>query len=62
MIVPKVLCGHDAYEKRVGEGGMLNAKKETLIGFSEPLLDKKLERKVVYLHLTINFLYYGIPK
>ena len=39
----------DDYEKSVDEVSVLGAEKVVLTGFGEPLLDKKLERKVAYL-------------
>ena len=39
----------DDYEKSVDEVSILGAEKVVLTGFGEPLLDKKLERKVAYL-------------
>ena len=39
----------DDYEKSVDEVSALGAEKVVLTGFGEPLLDKKLEKKVAYL-------------
>jgi len=39
-----------AYEKSIDEVVALGAKKVVLTGFGEPLLDKRLEKKVAYAH------------
>ncbi|MSQ71296.1 MAG: radical SAM protein [Betaproteobacteria bacterium] len=39
-----------AYEKSIDEVVALGAKKVVLTGFGEPLLDKRLEKKVTYAH------------
>ena len=43
------IMDQDNYEKSVDEVYKLGARKVVLTGFGEPLLDKKLEKKVAYL-------------